>query len=346
MRGEPLHLRSIIGEADLRCALTEQLSNHWNRQISIVKLERRISEYCSSFIIEELDVVLEDGSQLALVVKDLSRSAMIAVAGRIKTSVFYDPVREIETYRRLLTLHDYGTPTYYGAVVAPDLGRYWLFLERVAPVLLWQMGDLDVWKEVARWLARMHTSLAPTLQSSLSLKTDHLLKYDREFYWRWMRRAVDYVCDGDDTRDQAHAAEILSLKASYGEMVERLVALPTTIIHGEFYPSNVLIDQSGERLRICPVDWEMTAIGPGLIDLAELTSGGWTAEQKEEMARAYYEALPPTAASDWGSFVAALELCRLHQAIQLLGWSSAWSPPPEHAQNWLGEAMRCAAALR
>ena len=25
---------------------------------------------------------------------------------------------------------------------------------------------------------------------------------------------------------------------------------------------------------------------------------------------------------------------------EMLGWSPEWSPPPEHAQNWLGEALR------
>jgi hypothetical protein len=32
-------------------------------------------------------------------------------------------------------------------------------------------------------------------------------------------------------------------------------------------------------------------------------------------------------------------------AIQWLGWSPNWEPPPEHAQNWLTEACRLAKKL-
>jgi hypothetical protein len=28
-----------------------------------------------------------------------------------------------------------------------------------------------------------------------------------------------------------------------------------------------------------------------------------------------------------------------------LGWASRWSPPPEHAQDWLGEALGLAEKL-
>jgi thiamine kinase-like enzyme len=97
-------------------------------------------------------------------------------------------------------------------------------------------------------------------------------------------------------------------------------------------------------LRVCPVDWEMAAVGPGLIDLAALTAGGWTAEEKEELALAYCAALvsyetPPDA------FLLALDYCRLHLAVQWLGWSQDWTPPPEHAQDWLGEVLGLAEKL-
>ena len=36
---------------------------------------------------------------------------------------------------------------------------------------------------------------------------------------------------------------------------------------------------------------------------------------------------------------ADLARCRLHLALQWLGWSPDWRPPPEHAHDWLGEAL-------
>ena len=64
---------------------------------------------------------------------------------------------------------------------------------------------------------------------------------------------------------------------------ERLLALPVGFIHGELYPSNVLV---GERTgRICAVDWEMAGIGPLLLDLAALTSGAWTQRAQRDSGR-------------------------------------------------------------
>ena len=53
------------------------------------------------------------------------------------------------------------------------------------------------------------------------------------------------------------------------EFIAQLLAAPRTMIHGEFYPGNILY----EKGRICPVDWESAAIAAGELDLAALTEG-------------------------------------------------------------------------
>ena len=120
MRGEALNLKPIVPRGELHGALETLLRQFFARDVTIKKLDRRISEYCSSFVIEELDVALDDGTKLALVFKDLSQAALLKGAGRVKPWFFYDPMREIETYRRVLVLHQLGTATCYGAVVEPD----------------------------------------------------------------------------------------------------------------------------------------------------------------------------------------------------------------------------------
>jgi hypothetical protein len=346
MRGEPLNIQAIITGPELGTALRESLSQYFGRQIEFRKLDRRISQYCSSFVIEELDVVLEDGTELPLILKDLSEAAMMPAARDKKPFFVYNPIREIETYRRILVRHGLGTPVCYGAVVNPELKRYWLFLERVSPELLWQMGELSVWQEVAAWLGGMHSFLVSETDMEETSHTAHLLNYDREFYWRWMRRAVAFTTQrerngGSDGRAIRH------IKSRYGKVVERLLSMRKTVIHGEFFASNVLIGKSGENMRVCPVDWEMAARGPGLVDLAGLTSGQWSLAEKETMALAYYHALPVKTrlAQSWDAFAQDLECCRLHQSLQWLGWSAEWTPPPEHAQNWLQEALRCCEAI-
>ena len=82
-----------------------------------------------------------------------------------------------------------------------------------------------------------------------------------------------------------------SLVGIYDRAIERLIRLPSTLIHGEFYASNILVQETREGCRIRPVDWEMAAVGPGLIDLAALTSGAWAERERTEMAAAYHDAL-------------------------------------------------------
>ena len=92
---------------------------------------------------------------------------------------------------------------------------------------------------------------------------------------------------------------------------------------------------------------EMAAIGPGLIDLAALTAGNWTRDQKVKLVAAYRLGLqavqdhPPSVPQ----LFEAVEYCQLHLSVQLLGWASDWSPPKRHTQNWLGEALRLSGAL-
>ena len=59
--------------------------------------------------------------------------------------------------------------------------------------------------------------------------------------------------------------------------------------------------------------------------------------------RAYREELaePP----DVNAFERDLDSARLHLALQNLGWSQNWEPPPEHAQDWRAEIVRAVERL-
>jgi len=347
MRGDSLDIHSIVDGAELHRALEAELSHFFGRRLCIATLERRISEYCSSYLIEELDLTFDDGMTLQLIFKDLSKAALLTSAGYIKPAFFYNPLREIDTYRKILSQHKLGTAACFGAHIDAEQKQYWLFLERVPPVLLWQMGDMGCWDETARWLAGMHSYLVRETELRESQHIGHLIKYDERFYRRWIDRAVEFVREGDTSPDRESANAIAAIGANYDRVIEHMLSLPVTVIHGEFFASNILLDSDPEHFRLCPVDWEMAAVAPGLVDLAGLTSGHWTTTQKNTMARAYYDALPDSSPvkCGWRKFSIDLEFCRLHQAVQWLGWSPGWSPPPEHAQSWLHEAVRCAKRL-
>jgi aminoglycoside/choline kinase family phosphotransferase len=189
-----------------------------------------------------------------------------------------------------------------------------------------------IWEEAARWLAAFHTRMARVNHLG---QAPNLLRYDADFYRTWMQRV------------QAFGPGLQPLIRVYDRLVARLLALPTTLIHGEFYASNVLVQHTTGGVRICPVDWETTALGPGLMDLAALTAGDWPEEASAAMVGAYQRALPAGIGLPSGpeAFLEALDCCRLHQAVQWLGWSADWSPPTEHVHDWRREALRLAEKL-
>jgi aminoglycoside phosphotransferase (APT) family kinase protein len=173
----------------------------------------------------------------------------------------------------------------------------------------------------------------------------HLIRYDARFYAMWMERALGFARKPETGWDDRTREAVERLAARYDPVIERLSSFPATFIHGEFYPSNVLIQQTASGSRVCPIDWEMAAVGPGLVDLAALTIGKWTEQERHALALAYLSADGPRDGSDAEDLLEALALFRLHLAVQWLGWEPSWSPPAEHRHDWLGEAQRAVEEL-
>jgi aminoglycoside phosphotransferase (APT) family kinase protein len=320
--------------------LERVLEQHALGGARIAELRERPCPYRTSFELRELDVVLDDGSELRLMLKSLGRDALSGNALAAKPEFLYDPLREIEVYRSLLAPAGLGTPRFFGASVDPERGRYWLFIENVDGETLWQVGEPEIWQQCARWLAAFHARFE---RSELGADSAHLLRYDARFYARWMERLVSFARapGGTWTRDERRAIEWLAER--YDAVVDRLTSFPTTFIHGEFYPSNVLIARAGNGCRVCPIDWEVAALGPGLIDLAALTTGRWADDERRALTLAYLSGVREETALD--DLLDSLRLFRLHLAVQWLAWEPAWSPPEEHRQDWLGEALREAEEL-
>jgi hypothetical protein len=261
-------------------------------------VRRRPFEYRSSAPIAELDV-----AGRKLLVKDLSQDSLSAAAQTARPDFLHDPTRELFVYRELLV--GTGAPE----LVAYDEERGWLVIEKVDGVELYQVGELERWADVLTWLAGFHERFAATPHR------EPLLRYDETFFRIWPERAQ------------------LEL-ARYDEVAERLAQLPTTVVHGELYASNVLVAPG----RVCPVDWELAGIGPGVLDVAALTIG-WPDEERSALVDAYRSALhDPPEPED-------VDRAALQLAIQWLGWSAEWTPPPEHARDWRAEIARLAERL-
>ncbi len=253
-------------------------------------------------------VELEVGGR-TLLLKDLSPAALTERGRAAKLPFLHDPAREPEVYRSLLADARLGTAVLEAALVDPGRERYWLVVEKVEGQELYQVGELARWREAMRWLAGCHDRFAGLAYA------DYLVRYDRAHFERWPERAG------------------LSIPG-YEAVVERLAGLPVTLVHGDLYASNVLVDGNG---RVCPVDWELAGVGPGVLDVAALTMG-WSEPEASELVEAYRAGLTdPVDAEQLATDVA---YARLQLAIQWLGWSPDWAPPPEHAVDWRAELPR------
>jgi hypothetical protein len=251
-------------------------------------LVRRPWPYRASLPMEELEL-----PDRRLLLKDLSPPREL-----LRPPLAPDPRREVAIYQDVLSqLGLDGIPR----VAAADAS--WLALEVIDGTPLWQIGDLAVWQEAARWLARLHAMPVPADKT--------LVHYD--------------ATQLQDRLELASAARPFAARVA-----ERLAALPVRLIHGDFYPANILV-QTGPRIRV--VDWETCGSGPAVLDLAALTSGRWSERERERIVDAYLAASPPRLRFGLDDLLHA----RLLIAAQWIGWHHGWSPPPEQRHDWHGE---------
>jgi hypothetical protein len=271
----------------------------------VIELGRKPFEYQTSHRIDQVEVGMVDGSHAQLLLKHLTRAEFHSSAMLAKPASLYNPRREVEAYR-LLANAGLGTP------VCHDAGDDWVLIEKVRGVELWQVGELENWVNAARWLAQFHVRY-----EGMPPVNGHLLRYDADYFRIWPSRV------------RLHHPKLARVIDGYERVIAILCSQPPTFVHGEFYPSNVLV--AGER--IAPVDWEMAGIGAGVLDLAALIAG-WGEEERLTIIEGY-GAVPPE----------AVDAAQLHLSLQWLGWSPDWTPPPEHARDWLVDALAAAERL-
>jgi hypothetical protein len=321
--------RSAVPTSSLLDALERNLGR------PVVALKRSPSRYATSATIEDITARLDDGLSLSLVFKDLDPAALLDNAKHVKPSFLRDPLREIYVYRDLLGSAALGTARCYAAAES-HAGAGWLLLEKVPGVELYQVGELERWQVVAHWLAGMHRRLTPAAERIRARGWPPLVLHDAAYYRRWLDRAVTFAFD----RDASVRRRLQWLADRHDAVVERLISLPVTIVHSDFSASNVFVAETATGLRVCPVDWESAALGPGLTDLAALVAG-WNEPEVVELAAAYASGMGG-GSEPLSTVVAVLDACRFQQCIQWLGWSHRWIPPAEHAQDWLAEAVALA----
>ncbi|HEY8536148.1 MAG TPA: phosphotransferase, partial [Vicinamibacterales bacterium] len=239
--------------------------------VAVCDVIRRPSPYASTARLEEVDVTLADGTVLHLMLKDLRPDALASGAAAVRPAGLANPAREPLVYRQLLEPAGLGTPQCLWAEADEEAGRCFVLVDRIDGLQLCDVGDAAVWEAAARWLGRLHVRLRARASRAAARGEVPLLVCDRQLHLGLLQQALVNVRKSERSGPRRRAFE--RLVPRYEAIVSALAERPATFLHGECYPSNVLVDDDG---TIRPVDWEMAALGPGAFDVAALTSGDWS----------------------------------------------------------------------
>jgi aminoglycoside phosphotransferase (APT) family kinase protein len=247
-----------VSEAMLRDRLQEALATERGAAPAIAGLTRATANGSSSYRTELLTLELADGAELQVFLKDFGTSTHRKDGMRARRQ------RELSVYRELLAGADLGTPRYLGAVWDEPAGRYWLLLEHVEGQSLRRFG-FGHWLEAARWLGRLQGHAARIDLARAGFLVDH----DAGFFASAAARALHAV----RAVSPPLGARLAGALRDYDELVALMAAEPRTLVHGHFRPHNIVV-RPGEVVRsLCVIDWEESACGSPLYDLAYLSDG-------------------------------------------------------------------------
>jgi hypothetical protein len=179
-------------------------------------------------------------------------------------------VREAGLYRALSTQLPMATP----ALIAADSAGSWLVLEAVEAEPAgepWSAAELG---EAIDLLASLHErfwGLAEDLSAYPWLARPLTLDYEIHVYAA--AQALGRIVRFEQPAVIAQSARVLStlgqLISQAEQVVQPLRALPFTLLHGDFWQHNLLRDEDGDPIVL---DWQLAAIGPGVLDLMVLAT--------------------------------------------------------------------------
>lgn len=238
---------------------------------------------------------------------------------------------EAFVYRTVLSKSPVPVPAFHGLYTDVGTGLRWIVVEYLARgTRLHKVEEPGALQSAARWIATFHAA-SPALCSNDEVS--FFKRYDGDYYRGWARRTTE--------SEALHSgyAWLAGLCARADEWVSRLVAAPVTVIHGEYYPDNIIVRNRDPY----PVDWESAALAPGEIDLAALTGGTWPADLVSECETAYSRARWPDATPP-PEFEATLAAARMYLHFRWLGEVSD-ERITDRVRSRLGQLQRDAEAL-
>jgi len=268
----------------------------------------------STYPVECVTCRMADGTELALFCKYLAGGGPNAFGHR--GGVEYESM----VYQKLLKAIPLTTIHYYGdcrigsndmMVVLAFMGHYLRFVKS---------GDPDGLVKAAAWIGSFHKLMQ-------GRSPEFVRKYDHEYYQSW----VNHFREVNAVLWNSHP-ELERLVQLFQMHLPLLLGPPLTIIHGEYYPRNILLKAG----VIFPVDWESAAIAPGEIDLASLIED-WPKKEVDRTLGAYVAARWPEGGENEKSFRNRLLMARIYFFIRYCPWNT--KPAEWIGNEWIHANM-------
>ena len=164
---------------------------------------------------------------------------------------------EARVYNEILRETYLSSVRFYGVGRIKSYGEIWMVLEyKKDGVRLDLHPDINIIEKAVEWIAKFHLLNESNTPSFLTL-------YNELYYSVWVKK-VENFCNSHNIYSW-----LFDACSFFKNNIKILTECPTTLIHGEYYPNNILIEDG----IVYPIDWESAAIGVGEIDLASILEG-------------------------------------------------------------------------
>jgi fructosamine-3-kinase len=261
----------VLDDRSLSNALISAFSNVSSPSTRPELLDRRPNARSSTFQSEIVTCRLADGRQLKVLCK-YEQYRMPQTIDHLGWGHRRGHRYEADVYRRVLEAMGGVAPRCFGWHLGNQPGEGCLLLEYLegAQHPVHRAGIV----QAATWLARFHGEAEPLAAGD---ETGFLIRYDRHYYAGWARRTAEFA---EPLRDRyPWVGDACARFAEHGAPV---LERQPTVIHGEYYPKNVLLHEG----HVYAIDWESCAVGAAEVDVAML-SEGWPQQLANDMAHGY-----------------------------------------------------------
>lgn len=191
-------------------------------------------------------------------------------------------------------------------------GDYMMYMKQMPGDELYTLTQEQPWKVAVEKLAEIHLTF---WQGECAFETASQQVHGSKPFMTWIQRASE------------HASFKKKWRVAFDRAIERVHLAPKTLIHGDFFPTNILVD----GCDICIIDWADATVFGYMMDVGRLTA---IIDKKtlkpmcpcvDKVISAYYNRVKDKLQMDYSEYLQDIhaahfiELCKYYQPVRAFG---------------------------